>query len=114
MKRSLHVILACFLVVSAASGCGTQKAESSSAAIQESKAMQTTQEKADYLIAQAKAFYNSKQFQDAVNTAQHVLRYLDSESQAAKDLLEKAKDQITAKAQGMLDEAKKGFSGFGK
>jgi alkyl sulfatase BDS1-like metallo-beta-lactamase superfamily hydrolase len=94
------------------SGCGAQKAESSRAAIDTAKAMQTVGEKTNYLVSQAKAFYNSKDFQSAVDIAQHILVYLDKDSQAAKDLLAKAKNQLQAQAKGMLDQAKKDLGAF--
>jgi hypothetical protein len=110
MRRlSYMMIVVCIMLSFVLAGCGAQKAESSRAAIDNVKTMQTVQEKTDYLVSQAKAFYNSKDFQGAVDIAQHVLRYLDKDSQAAKDLLQKAKDQLAAQAQGMLDQAKKDF-----
>ena len=96
------------------SGCAQQKAESSKAAIETAKAMETAKEKADYLMAQAKAFYNSKEFQQAIDIAQYILTFLDKDSQAAKDLLEKAKDALVAQAGGAIEDIKKGFSGFGE
>ena len=108
-KLSYLAVVACIMLSFVVAGCGAQKAESSRAAIDNVKTMQTVQEKTDYLLSQAKAFYNSKDFQGAVDIAQHVLRYLDKDSQAAKDLLTKAKEQLTAQAQGMLDKAKKDF-----
>jgi outer membrane murein-binding lipoprotein Lpp len=109
MKKAYMIFVVCIMLSFVVAGCGAQKAETSRAAIDETKTMQTVQEKTDYLVSQAKAFYNSKDFQGAVDIAQHVLRYLDKDSQAAKDLLEKAKEQLTAQAQGMLDQAKKDF-----
>jgi len=110
MKRISYILAVGLIVMSfAVAGCGAQKAESSSAAIAATKTMQTTQEKTDYLVSQAKAFYNSKDFQGAIDIAQNILRYLDKDSLAAKDLLEKAKERLAAKAQGMLDQAKKDF-----
>lgn len=89
-------------------GCGgAPKAESSRQAIDATKTMQDTQEKVNYLIGQAKAFYNSKEFQDAVNTAQYILQHLDKDSSAAKNLLEKAKKALADKAKGAVDDAKK-------
>ncbi|NQT95320.1 MAG: hypothetical protein HQ572_02615 [Candidatus Omnitrophica bacterium] len=115
MRRALILLaVACLALSFAASGCGAKKADSSRTAISEAKAMQTTQEKVDYLASQANAFYNSKEFQGAIDIAQYILRYLDKNSVAAKDLLEKAKEQLKAQAQGMLDEAKKGFGDFSK
>jgi hypothetical protein len=79
-------------------GC-TKKSGSTTEAIQISESLKTVQEKADYLIKQAEGFYNSKEFQKAVDTAQYVLNNLDSNSQPAKDLIEKAKAQLQAAAQ---------------
>ena len=87
-------------------GCAGKKAASSSEAIEKSKTMQTIQEKANYLFGQAKAFYASKEFQQAIDIAQHVLAYVDSNSTEAKNLIEKAKDQLAALAQKKADELK--------
>jgi hypothetical protein len=104
VRKMFVIMLALVLVVS---GCGTQKAESGKAAIQTAKTMETAQEKTDYLVSQAKAFYNSKEFQDAVDTAQYVLRYLDRDSQEARDMLKKAKDALIAQTRGAAKDAKK-------
>lgn len=114
--RGVSVYILCAVVVFglAVSGCGAKKEESSKAAINQAKTMETVEQKVNYLISQAKAFYNSKDFQDAVDVAQYVLTYLDKESQQAKDLLAKAKEALSAEAKKMMDEAKKGLSGFGK
>jgi len=106
--------IACLAISFTAAGCGAKKAESSRAAIDEAKAMETTKEKVDYLVGQAKSFYSSDQFQDVIDIAQYVLTYLDKDSAAAKDLITKAKEQLQAKAQGILDDAKKSFAGFGE
>jgi len=79
-------------------GC-VKKANSVSEAIQNSEALKTIQEKASYLIKQAEIFYNSKEFQQAIQIAQYVLNSVDKNSQAAKDLIEKAKAQLQAVAQ---------------
>jgi hypothetical protein len=78
-------------------GCA-KKAASVSEAVQNSQALKTIEEKANYLIQQANAFYNSKEFQKAVETAQYVLSNLDKNSQSAKDLIEKAKAQLQSAA----------------
>lgn len=79
-------------------GCGAKKAASGKEAIDTAKTMETVEQKVNYLMGQAKAFYNSKEFQDAIDAAQYVLRYLDKDSQAAKDLIEKAKNELAEKA----------------
>ena len=81
MKNILGLIPVLIICVSLlVSGCGAPKAESSGVAIAEAKTMQTPQQKMDYLVGQAKAFYNSKQFQDTVDIAQYILRFLDKDS----------------------------------
>ena len=95
-------------------GCGTKKAASSNEAIQLSKTMQTVEQKVNYLIGQAKAFYSSKNFQQTVDIAQYVLAYLDKKSTEAKNLLEKAKAELTALAQQKAQELKSKLGGFGK
>jgi hypothetical protein len=100
MKTALIIgVVLCFsFSVFLSAGC-TKKAGSASEAIQNSQALKTVQEKADYLIKQAQGFYNSKEFQKAIETAQYVLSNLDKNFQPAKDLIEKAKTQLQAAAQ---------------
>ena len=93
------------LLTLVASGCSKPKASSSSEAIQSSKSMETVEQKVDYLVGQAKSFYNSKEFQQTVDIAQYILSYLDKESQEAKDLLIKAKEALVAKAKEAVDTA---------
>ena len=89
-------------------GCA-QKAASSSDAIQHAKALKTPQEQANYLVSQAKAFLSSKEYQEAIKIAQHVLSNIDSNSQAAQDILERAKTQLASAAQGAVKDLKKQF-----
>ena len=114
MKKHFYIIGMCLVIGLVAAGCGAQEASSGKDAITVAKALETAQEKTDYLVSQAKAFYSSKEFQQTIDVAQYILRYLDSDSAVAKDLLSKAKEQLTAAAQGAVDEAKKGFADFGK
>jgi biopolymer transport protein ExbB/TolQ len=97
------VCLSCGVLLS--SGC-TKKSGSVSEAIQSSQSLKTVQEKADYLIKQAEAFYNSKEFQQAIQTAQYILSNLDKNSQPAQDLIEKAKAQLQATAQKAAGDLK--------
>lgn len=111
--KNVFVIVAALLCVSLAfAGCA-QKEASSSAAIDKSQAMATVKQKVDYLASQAKAFINSKQYDQAVSVAQYILSNLDSNSQTARSLLEKAKSALAAQAKAKMEEAKKNF-GFGQ
>jgi hypothetical protein len=106
--RTITVIIVCIAMLSIA-GCGAQKEASASAAIDKTQTMSTIQQKVDYLAGQAKAFVNSKQYDQAVATAQYILANLDRNSQEAVSLLQKAKDGLAAQAKAKLDEAKKQF-----
>ena len=108
---ALAFCLSCGLVLL---GCTANKTASSNEAIEVSKTMQTVQQKVDYLVGQAKAFYGSKQFQEAVNISQYVLAYLDKNSLEAKNLLEKAKSELAALAQQKAQELKSKIPGLGK
>ncbi|MDP8298506.1 MAG: hypothetical protein P9L88_01175 [Candidatus Tantalella remota] len=115
MKRTTAIILTmCIMAAFVTAGCGAQKAGSSTAAIDYSKTLATVQEKTTYLVGQAKSFYNSKDFQGSVDIAQYVLRYLDKDSAAAKSLLQKAQEGLTAQLKQKAEEVKKGFAGFGQ
>jgi hypothetical protein len=105
MRKAVIFLIVSGIALSLIAGC-TQKAASSKDAIATSKTMQTVQQKADYLIGQAKAFYNSKDFQQAIDIAQYVLANVDKDSVAAKDLIEKAKAELAKIGQQKLDEMK--------
>ncbi|MFA6218125.1 MAG: tetratricopeptide repeat protein [Candidatus Omnitrophota bacterium] len=115
------IILLSIIVIVLVAAIGCQQASSmtgaaatSSAAIETSKSMPSSQQKIDYLITQARSFYESKKFQDAVNTAQYVLSALDKNSADAKSLLEKAKQQLQAAVQSRVTDVKKGLGGIVK
>jgi hypothetical protein len=101
--------LSCSLILI---GCGEKKAVSSRKAIDVAKSMETVSQKTDYLIGQAKAFYNSKEFREAIDITQYILRYVDKDSQVAKDLLEKAKDALTSAAESTVEDVKRRLPGF--
>jgi hypothetical protein len=98
----------------ALAGCGAKKEASSQAAIENTKTMASVDEKVNYLVGQTKAFINSKEFDQAVATASYILRNLDGNSQEAKNLLEKAKNEMTAQAKKGMEDVKKQLSAFGK
>ncbi len=105
-QRLGMLVVALVASVVMVAGC-EKKATSSTEAIQHAQALKTPQEQANYLIGQAEGFLSSKSYQDAVEAAQYVLSKIDSNSQAAKDLLEKAKTQLASEAQGAAGDAKK-------
>jgi hypothetical protein len=115
MRRVWFLSVALCVAAVGVSLCGcTKKAASSTEAIEASKALQSAGQKVDYLINQAKAFYNSKDFQQAIDISQYILAYVDKNSTEAKSLLEKAKADLSAMGQKKLDELKGKIGSFGK
>lgn len=114
--RKILVFVVCLVCIVSFSmvGCGPQKASSVQDAVRNAKEMQTVDEKINYLISQAKAFYNSKDFQGTVDIAQYILSFLDSDSQGAKDLLEKAKQAIASAAKAAADSVKSKMGSLGQ
>ena len=110
-------IILCLVLTSAAIGCGQSqqpRAASSHDAIQNSQAMQTSEQKADYLISQANQFLNSKEYNEAISTAQYVLINVDQNSRAAKETIEKAKAELAKVAQKSVDDMKKQLENLGR
>ena len=115
MKR--RVSFSIVLVVALGLGMAQQpapKPTSASEAIEAISSMQTVAEKTSYLVARAKEFYASEQFQQTVDVAQYILRYLDKDSQDAKSLLDMAKDALAQKAQSTVNDLKSKIPGFGQ
>ncbi len=80
-------------------GCAQQpKTANSSEAIQASKQLESAEKKVQYLVGEAKAFLSQENYQEAINTAQYILNEVDKNSQAAMDIIEKAKAQLTKMA----------------
>lgn len=114
MKNIVFIVVALLCVSLAMIGCGTKKEVSGNAAIQQSQALATAQQKVSYLAAQAKAFINSKEYDQAVFVTQYILNDVDRNSQEARLLLEKAKAGLTAQAKTRMEAVKNQFSGLGK
>ena len=106
-------VISLFLIL-AVSACGRSKAASSEEAIAEVKTMETVEEKADYLVKQAKAFYSSEQYRDAVESAQYVLKNLDKDSEEAREILAKAQKEMGSAVEGVVKDVTKGIRNLGK
>lgn len=110
--RAVTVLGVCVSLVLV--GCGQKKAASSEEAIETTKSMETAEQKIDYLVKQARAFYNSEEYQDAVDTAKYILKNLDKDSQEARDILEKAKNELTSTVKGAVEDATGALKDLGK
>ena len=108
MKRITTVLVAVsFVFAVGIMGC-SQKPQSanSSEAIEQAKTLQSVEEQAKFLGKEANAFINSEQFDEAIKTAKYVLSKLDKESQEAKSLIERAKQELETMAREKAEEAK--------
>jgi len=114
MRNRIVTVFSVCVAMALIAGCGAPKAGSGQEAITNAKTLETAGEKVNYLVAQGKAFYNSKEFQEAVDIAQYILTHLDRDSKEGRDLLEKAKNELSKQVQSALQDAKKNFKGFGK
>jgi len=110
IKYILVIVLAAVFTFS---GCGPAKESTGTKALQKSETINTIDQKVDYLVAQAKAFYNSKEFNDAIAVAQHVITNLDANSQEAKKLLADSKAKLSEMIKTTADDMKKKFQGLG-
>lgn len=92
-------------VVFVISGCGQQpRAQNSDEAIQQAEQMQDAGQKIDYLTAEAEAFLESEEYQDALATAQYVLFRLDQDSQRARDVVESAKARMKEATEQQMEK----------
>jgi fumarylacetoacetate (FAA) hydrolase family protein len=108
MKQpNLLLTLTAGIILAFAAGCSQPpKAATAQDAIQQSEAKQTPQEKVDYLVSQANAFVNGKQFEEGIAVAQHILQKLDANSQEAKSIVERATEELAKVANQKVAEVK--------
>ncbi|MFA5038676.1 MAG: hypothetical protein WC732_03240 [Candidatus Omnitrophota bacterium] len=111
MNKTL-VILMVIAVVSMA-GCA-KKASSSSEAIAQAQTMQSVNQKVDYLAGQANMFLDSREYSEALKTANYILSNVDSNSQQAKDIVQKAQERLSGQVKDMAGNFEKSMSGMGQ
>ena len=105
----VSVVLLAALVV----GCAQKpKAANSKEAVEQAKQLENVEAQVQYLVKEANAFINSKQFDEAVNTAKYILSNLDKESAQAKTILEKAQEELKKLAEAKAQELKKSIGSF--
>lgn len=92
-------IIAVVIIPLVIAGCAQQpKTANSSEAIKASQQLESAEKKVQYLVSEAKGFLSQENYQEAINTAQYILNEVDKNSQAAMDIIEKAKAQLTKAA----------------
>ena len=93
-KTTSILLTAVVMSATLLTSCAQKPAANAQEAIQQSQSKGTPQQQADYLVGQANAFLSSKNYDQAMAVANHVLTNLDQNSQAAKNILMKAKETI--------------------
>ena len=132
MKHSTNLMIVGMIIVSMAAGCSKsttqdkeqvapeastvniqQKvAKTADEAIKFAETIKSVQQKKDYLLQQAQSLYNSEELKEVVEIARYVLEYVDNDAVKAKQLLEKATNEIEAMARGGIDQAAKKIEGL--
>lgn len=108
MKKLLVLCCVCFVCLSLAFiGCSQKKAATSSEAIANAKSINSVDAQVDYLVKQAEMFYASKEYKEAVTTAQYVINNIDKESEAAQNLVEKAKAEMSGALKDLIKNVQK-------
>jgi vacuolar-type H+-ATPase subunit H len=115
MRRISYALFAAAICIGLAlAACSPKKAATSEEAITIAGAMETTEEKVDYLIFQAKAFFESEQYKDAAASARHVLKKLDADSEEARKIFEEARKKTGTAFENILSDVKDTISDIGK
>jgi hypothetical protein len=112
-RTILTLLLAGMMLTFGIMGCA-KKAANSQEAIATAQQMKTVDEQVKYLISQSNAFINSKEFDQAIKTAQHILSNLDQNSAEAQSIIEKAKAELQKAAQGAVADVQKKLGSFGQ
>ncbi|MBF0479649.1 MAG: hypothetical protein HQL26_09215 [Candidatus Omnitrophica bacterium] len=98
--------LVMFFMVGLAACSQKPKSANSEEAIQQSQTLKTVDDQVKYLVNEANGFVNTKNYDQAVNIANHILANLDKNSAPAMSVLEKAQAQLKAMADKKVTEMK--------
>ncbi|MFH1092548.1 MAG: hypothetical protein V1739_00175 [Candidatus Omnitrophota bacterium] len=132
MRNSAFLMTLWMILISMAAGCSKsafeekeqtapetttvniqeKAAKTADEAINFAKTLKSVQGKKDYLLTQAQALYNSKELEEVVGIAKYVLAYVDKDAAKAKQLLEKATQDLEAMTRGGIDQAAKKIEGL--
>ena len=102
----IALLVMSFVFVSCAQESGKQM-PSSTSAIEKSNSMKTPEEKGNFLVQQAQRFLDSKQYEDAQTTAQHVITNFQAQAAEAKKILKEAAQKLIAQAGKATEKARK-------
>lgn len=106
--RIFLLLFAMIFSLASLNGC-ERKATTASEAISRSQSMQSVNQKVDYLVGQANMFIDSRQYAEASKIAGYILTDVDKNSQQARDILQKAQEQMTQKAGETIGNMQQSF-----
>ena len=112
--KNFKLLLVGALVLVSTYGCAQKQSANAQEAIRQSKMQASVQDQVDYLAGQAKAFINSKNFDQAITVANYILSSLDQNSQAAKDILGQAKTEMQKVARTAMSDMRNKLGNLGK
>lgn len=81
------------------------KAASVDEAIESSQVIPSVSEKTNYLLSQARLFYQSKDYEGALVLSGYILEKIDKDSLQARRIFEKAQQELLKSAHKKLNEA---------
>ena len=116
MKNTQLIIgVVCAMLVVSVYGCNSKpKAKNANEAVAQSKNMPDVKAQADYLVSEAKAFLNSKQYDEAMKTAQYIASNFQESAAEAQKIIEQSAQELQKEASAKMDEMKQNLSGIGK
>ena len=109
-KATITLVIVCIAFSTALVGCGPKKVATPKEAIETAKTMDATKARENYLVAQAKAFYEAKDYKGAIELSKYVINFVDKNSKSARGILQKAKEDLSAQMRQAAKELKKKFS----
>lgn len=107
LVTSLIALLVMSLVFVSCAQESAKQMPNSTSAIEESNSMKTPEEKGNFLVQQAQGFLDSKQYEDAQTTAQHVIANFQAKAAEAKNIVKEAAQKLIAQAGEATEKAKK-------
>ena len=90
MRKLVTIMMVfCLLTGIALTGCGTRKAATSQDAIKISQTIEGKDKQEEYLLVQAQAFVDAKDFKGGLNLARYTLTAVNRDSKAAREMIRK-------------------------
>ena len=95
-KAVIVTMVVLFLVLSLVSDVFAARAKAYKDVLKEVEKKRRVTDKRSYLLDQAEASYDAKEYLDSSNIAQYILRYVDPESEEAMTMMKKANSALSS------------------